>query len=49
MLLTIGNDDILNFGPVLQGIVKSFMCVRENYMTYGDNFINVPIFGNTNF
>jgi hypothetical protein len=48
MLLTVGND-ILKFGPVLQGIFKSFMNVRENYMTYGDNFINVPILGNPNF
>jgi hypothetical protein len=42
-------DDILEFGPIISGILKSVTTLRSAFGTVHNNFLMVPVLNNTNF
>jgi hypothetical protein len=48
-LLHITNNDIFSFGPVLGGIINSFLIFREKFWEYGNNWTQAAILNNKKF
>jgi hypothetical protein len=42
-------NDILEFGPIISGILKSLIILRSAFGTVHNNFLMVPVLNNTNF
>jgi hypothetical protein len=42
-------DDILEFGPIISGILKSVITLRSAFGKVHNNFLMVPVLNNTNF